>query len=178
LTFYGDAFTDDEISPFAAFDKSAIRAGIYIPQFPHFSNLDFRVEGVYTDPPSGGTVGRGFFYSNGTWRSGQTNEGNLLGDWIGRQSQGAQAWTTYWWSPQNSIQFTYRHQKVSQQFIPGGGTVNDAGAEVQLWARTNLSLATKVQYEKWNFPVLANTAQSNVTTSLEFTYWPGRKWNQ
>ena len=30
LTFYGDAFTDDEISPIAYLDRSAIRGGLYL----------------------------------------------------------------------------------------------------------------------------------------------------
>jgi hypothetical protein len=29
-----------------------------------------------------------------------------------------------------------------------------------------------VQYEKWSIPVLANGPQSNLTTSLQFTFWP------
>src|SRR6266481_3077351 len=40
LTFYGDAFTEDEFSPLGYPRKSAIRGGIYIPRVPGISKLD------------------------------------------------------------------------------------------------------------------------------------------
>src|ERR1051326_6454048 len=42
LTFYGDAFADDQISPIAYWDRSAISAGLYLSQFPKVPKLDFR----------------------------------------------------------------------------------------------------------------------------------------
>src|SRR6185437_2348500 len=33
-----------------------------------------------------------FFYINSRFKSGYTNGGNLIGSWIGREGQGAQAW--------------------------------------------------------------------------------------
>jgi hypothetical protein len=177
LTFYGDGFTDDEFSPIGYFDRSAWHAGIYLPQIPRFHKLDFRVEGVYTDNPLGGKLGPGFFYSNLTWRSGYRNQGNLIGSWIGRGGQGAQAWTTYHFDPKSFIQLSFRHQKVSQEFIPGGGTLADFGVHADFWIRPDLSVSSFVQYEKWKFPVLANGAQSNVTTSFQLTFRP-RHWGR
>jgi len=29
-----------------------------------------------------------------------------------------------------------------------------------------------VQYEKWDFPVIASTRQSNVTTAVQLSFWP------
>ncbi len=105
LTFYGDGFTDDEPSPlWGAFDKSAFNAGLYFPHLPKVPKLDFRVEGVYTDNPNPNPVlQRGFFYFNARYRNGYTNDGNLIGSWIGRQGQGAQAWSTYWFSAERQI---------------------------------------------------------------------------
>ena len=54
LTFYGDGFTDDQFSPIGYADRSAWHAGLYLSQVPLIPNLDFRVEGVYTDVPAGG----------------------------------------------------------------------------------------------------------------------------
>jgi len=34
------------------------------------------------------------------------------------------------------------------------------------------STAAFVQYEQWKFPLLASSLQKNITTSLQFTYWP------
>lgn len=172
LTFYADGFADDQFSPIAYWDRSAWRAGIYIPEIPRFHRLDFRAEGVYTDLPIGGAVSHGFFYSNTHYLNGYTNLGNLMGSWIGRQGQGAQAWSTYWLSPRKSIQFNYRHQKVSKDFIPNGGTLSDVGVRADLWVRPDLSISSNIQYEQWNFPVLVPGAQSNVTGSLQLTFWP------
>jgi membrane-associated phospholipid phosphatase len=175
LTFYADGFTDDEISPIGYADRSAWRAGLYLSQFPRFQKLDLRVEGVYTDNPLGGALCCGFFYANGTWRSGYRNNGNLIGSWIGREGQGAQAWATYWLTPKNKILFNYRHQKVNPEFIPGGGTLTDAGVHADLWMRANCSVSGFVQYEVWNYPILAQGSHRVVTSSLQLTYWP-RGW--
>ncbi len=177
LTFYGDGVAWDEFSPVAYADRSAWRAGLYLSHFPRLSKLDLRTEGVYTDNPIGGAVGPGFYYFDLTWRSGYTNNGNLMGNWIGRGAQGAQAWATYHFSPKNSIQLNFRHQKVSREFITGGGTLTDFGVRADLWVRSTANLSSSVQYERWTFPVLAPGAQSNVTTSLQFTFWP-RGWRK
>jgi hypothetical protein len=134
--------------------------------------MDFRAEGVYTDPPIGGNVGSGFFYYNPTWISGFRNAGNLMGHWVGREGQGVQVWTTYWFSPRNKLQFEFRHLKVSHEFIPNGGTLADASIRADFWARSSFSLSAAVQYEAWTFPVLASTKQSNVTSSLQINFWP------
>jgi hypothetical protein len=175
LTFYADGFADDEISPIAYADRSAWRAGLYLPQVPGIQKLDLRVEGVYTDNPLGGNLCCGFFYANGTWRSGYRSNGNLIGSWIGREGQGAQAWSTYWLTPKNKISLNYRHQKVSQEFLPGGGTLTDAGVRADLWIHANLSASGFVQYEVWNYPILARGPHSVVTSSVQLTYWP-RAW--
>jgi len=99
----------------------------------------------------------------------------LMGTWIGRASQGEQAWTTYWLTPKDTIQFNYRHRKIDGQFMPNGGTVNDGGVKADIWLNATTELSGSVQYEEWNIPVLAPGAQSNVTTSFQFTYWP-RQW--
>ncbi|HEY4816242.1 MAG TPA: capsule assembly Wzi family protein [Candidatus Acidoferrum sp.] len=172
LSFYGDGFADDQFSPIGYFDRSAWHAGLYLSQFPKIPKLDLRVEGVYTDNPIGGNVGHGFYYFNFTWRNGYTSNGDLIGSWIGRQGQGAQAWTNYWFSARNRLQFNFRHQKVSQEFIPGGGSLTDAGVRADYWVRPNVSLSTSVQYERWLFPVIQPSAQRNVSASVEILFQP------
>ena len=169
VTLYADGFTEhNAISPLVAPDVAAWLAGIYIPQLPHASKLDLRIEGVYTDPPIGGNIGHGFFYYNPTWLSGYTNSGNL----IGREGQGVQAWTSYWLSPRNKLQFEFRHLKVSHEFIPSGGTLADASVRADVWVHTSVSVSVAVQYEAWTFPVISPTRQSNVTSSVQLTFWP------
>jgi hypothetical protein len=185
VTFYVDGFTDDQFSPVAYWDRSAWSAGLYFPQLPKLPKLDLRIEGVYTDVPAGGNIGHGFFYFNLAYRQGYTNDGNLIGSWIGRQGQGAQAWMTYSISPKSTVQFNYRHKKISNDLLFGGGTITDVAVKPNIWIGPNLSVSGLLQYEKWNFPVLAPNAQTafpvlppyaqtNFTTSVGITYWPRR----
>jgi membrane-associated phospholipid phosphatase len=172
VSFYGDGFTDDQFSPIGYFDRSAWHAGLYFSHIPKIPKLDLRVEGVYTDNPLGGQVGDGFYYFNFTWRSGYTNDGNLIGSWIGREGQGAQAWSNYWFNARNRLQFNYRHQKVSQVFIPQGGTVTDIGVRGDYWFGPNIGLTGSVQYERWLFPVIRPGAQRDVTASVQVQFQP------
>ncbi len=173
LTFYADGFTQhDTFSPIAGPDVAAWLGGIYIPRLPKIPKMDFRVEGVETDPPIGGNVGHGFFYYDQTWITGFQNAGHLMGNWVGREGQGVQAWTTYWFTPRNKLQFEFRHLKVSREFITNGGTEADASVRGDFWVRSSFSLSAVVQYEAWTFPVIAPTRQSNVTSSVQLSFWP------
>jgi membrane-associated phospholipid phosphatase len=173
LTFYADGFTEhDTISPIVGPDVAAWLGGIYIPRLPKVPKMDFRAEGAYTDPPIGGNVGSGFFYYNPTYISGFTNSGNLMGNWVGREGQGVQGWTSYWFTPRNKLTFECRHLKVSHEFIPEGGTMTDGSVRADVWVRSSFSLSASVQYETWNFPVIAPSKQSNITSSVQLTFWP------
>jgi hypothetical protein len=173
LTFYADAFTDDESNPWFAWNKTALTSGLYLTRVPKLPKLSLRAEGVFTDVPGGGkTVEHGFFYDNDRFLSGYTNNGNLIGSWIGRQGQGAQAWTTYWINPKSKIELNFRHQKVSPQFIPGGGTLTDIGVSSDYWLRSDLGLSAWVQYERWLFPVIQSDVSKNVTAALQITFEP------
>jgi hypothetical protein len=179
MTLYAEGLAEhDEITPIIGPDVAAWLAGIYVPRLPKIPKLDFRVEGGYTDPPSsGGDVAFGAFYWDAAWITGFQNNGHLMGSWMGRQGQGAQAWTTYWLSPRNKLQFGFRHQKVSNQLVSyqgtlGGGTLADANVRAEFWPSSTFSLAASVQYEMWNFPVIAINRQSNVTSTVQLSFWP------
>ena len=172
VTFYGDAFAEDQFSPIAYWDRSAIRGGLYFSHLPGVPRLDLRVEGVYTDVPAGGALSHGFYYFNFRFKEGYTNEGQLLGSWIGREGQGAQAWTNYWFSARDRLQFNFRHQKVSQQFVPGGGTLTDVGARLDYWPTQILGLSTSVQYERWLFPVIQPGPQRDISASIGIQIQP------
>jgi membrane-associated phospholipid phosphatase len=173
LTLYADGYTGDEPSPLLGeWGKAAWTAGLYFPAIPKIPKLDLRVEGIYSDPPIGSVVSHGFFYFGSSYPDGYTNSGNIMGSWIGRQGQGAEAWSTYWFTPQDKLQFNFRHQKVSQQFVPFGGTITDGGVRGDLWIHNQFSVTASVQYEKWNFPVISTTKETDVSTAVQFTYWP------
>ena len=114
----------------------------------------------------------GFFYSNDRYLNGYTSDGQLLGSWIGREGQGAQAWANYWFNARNRLQFNFRHQKVSQQFIPGGGTLTDVGVRNDYWLRPSLGISAWAQYERWLFPVIQPNSARNVTVGVEIQFQP------
>jgi hypothetical protein len=185
LSFYTEAFVEDEYSPIAYWRNAAIWSGLYLAQIPKLNKLDFRVEAGYTDLPSGlenGTpqshYGSGFFYAYQRYPNGSyTNDGSLFGNWMGRESQGVQAWSNYRFSPRSFSQASFRHQKVSQQYMPGGGTLTDATLSASIWLRNDLSVSGSVQYERWLYPIITPGAQTNFTSSLQLTFWP-QSWKK
>ena len=172
LTFYGDAFAEDQFSPIAYWDRSAIRGGLYFSHLPKVQRLDLRVEGVYTDVPAGGALSHGFYYFNFRFKEGYTNQGQLLGSWIGREGQGAQAWSNYWFNARDRLQINFRHQKVSQQFVPGGGSLTDIGAKVDYWPWQTVGFSTSIQYERWLFPVITPGPQRDISGSIGIQIQP------
>ena len=172
VTFYGDSFAEDQPSPLAYWDRSAIRGGLYFSHLPKLPRLDLRAEGVYTDIPAGGALSHGFFYYNFRFKEGYTNQGQLLASWIGREGQGAQAWANYWFGARNRLQINFRHQKVSQQFVPGGGTLTDVGVQGDYWPTQILGLRASVQYERWLFPVIQPGPQRDVSASIGIQIQP------
>jgi membrane-associated phospholipid phosphatase len=172
VTFYGDGFTDDQFSPIAYADRSAFSSGLYFSHLPKLAKLDLRVEGVYTDVPPGGAIGHGFFYFNSRFLNGYTNDGFLIGDWIGRDGQGAQAWANYWFSPRTKFQLNFRHEKVSQQFVPGGGTLTDFGAKTDFSIHSGVNFSVSVQRERWLFPILRPGIQHDTAASVGIVFEP------
>jgi membrane-associated phospholipid phosphatase len=174
LTFYVDSLVEDEVSPLGS-SRPALRPGVYLPRIPKLRKFDLRLEGVYTAIPNlqfnSGARPVGYYYFNNRYRSGYTNDGNLMASWIGRQGRGGQAWVTYWFSPRNKIQFNYRNAAVDREFLQGGH-LHDFGIRSELMLRPNVGLSGFLQYEKWRFPLLSPTWQSNVTASVQLTFRP------
>ena len=169
LTIYGDALTVDEISPIGS-TRATVNPGIYMPRFPKLHNLEFRAEGLHE--PLTSEFAPGFvYYGLRRYRSGYTNEGNLMGNWIGRAGRGAQTWLTYSFSPRTRLQLGYRLQEVSTRFIQGGRSA--AYSAVGDFAISPmLSLGTSFQYEQWKFPALSPTQQSDLSAGLQLTFRP------
>jgi hypothetical protein len=177
LTVYTTLMSRDDVTPLFAFFpiRALMSTGLYVPQVPHLRRLDFRAEGVTTDPRNGGNKIGHFAYYELFYRDDYTNKNNLMGDWIGRVGTGYQCWSTYWFHPRTSIQFGYRHAQVASTFIPHGGTLNDGSVSFNYQLGRALTFSTFVQYENWLIPVLASNAKNNVTTSLQVTFWP--RWD-
>lgn len=178
LTLYADSITSDDPSPLDAPRRAAISPGLYASHLPRFPKLDLRVEAVYTDTPTSRSNGGHFYYWDFVYYHNlYLNKNNLIGNWIGREGVGYQAWSTYSFSPKNTLQFGFRHAQVDSDFIPGGVTLSDGSVKFNWWMRHDLSVSTFVQYERWCAPLLAPTPQTNWTSTLQLTFWP-KSWRR
>ena len=173
LTVYSDSLAVDEISPLGS-TRPTLNPGIYLPQLPKLPRMEFRAEGLQ-EPLTGATTNEfppGFVYFDlRRYRSGYTNDGNLLGSWIGRAGRGGQAWLTYSISPRTRFQLGYRHQEVSKHFVEGGRLV-DYSARADLMLGHDVAFSTYLQYEQWRFPALAPNREANLTAALQLTFYP------
>lgn len=167
LTLYCDSFADDEAFPPAYPTHSAWSPGIYLPKLPYLHKLDFRAEGAITPA----RLFPGFFYFNVHYLNGYTNGRQLMGSWVGRQGSGFQLWSTYWFSGRNTVTLGYRSQWVDHSFLQGGW-LRDISATTNVALGSNFSLQAGVQYERWQFPLLAPGPLSNTTTSVQLSYTP------
>jgi hypothetical protein len=158
----------DEISPLGS-SRPLVNPGVFLPRIPGIKKLDFRIE-VAREPLTR-EFPPGFVYYDRRYRSGFTNEGNLVGSWVGRAGTGGQLWATYWLSPRTRLQLGYREQHVSQRFLEGG-RLHDVSARGEFLLNPQTALEASVQYERWKFPLLASGPQSNVSASLQFTFNP------
>ena len=132
--------------------------------------MELRVEGLHeslTDEFAPGYI----YYGLRRYRSGYTNNGNLLGSWIGRAGRGGQGWLTYWFSPRSKLQLGYRQHMVSKDFI-GGGRLSDYSAKGEFMLGQNVGVSGFFQYEHWWFPVLSTSTRSDVTASFQVTFYP------
>ena len=177
LTLYGDSMTADDPSPIDAPRRASVNSGLYLAKVPGVRKLDFRVEGIYTDSSTSRSNGGKFAYWETFYHDAYTNKGALMGSWIGREAVGGQAWATYWFSPRNSLQFGYRNQRVSSDFVPNGETLHDGSVKLSLWATRQWNVATSVQYEQSRAPLLATGLQKNWTSFVEIGFWP-RSWSK
>jgi hypothetical protein len=172
VTLYSDSIIHDDVSPIDAPRHAAINPGIYISHFPGAPKLDFRAEAVNTDPPTSRSIGGTYIYFEGIYKDVYTNKGYMFGNWIGREGKGYQGWLTYWLSPQERIQLSYRNAKSAKDFVPGGTTQNLIAANAIVRVKKDLELNALAQYERWTVPVLAAGRQSDFTTSVQMTWYP------
>lgn len=182
VTLYADSVVHDDVSPISAPRRAGYRPGIYLARFPRLEHLDLRLEGANTEPashanPDGTPINQGrFLYWEGIQRQGPTNNGSLVGDWIGRQGKGGQVWLTYHLSPQEEMQLQYRRAKVSAQFIPGGTTQNDFAFEVTKRVKKDFELHGWIQYEEWKAPIYKMGLHSDTAAAFQITWFaPAQK---
>ena len=177
LLLYCDSEVHDDVSPADAPRRAAWRPGLYLSHVPGMPKLDVRVEGVSTDPPVSTSNSGRFMYYEGIQRQGYTNNGQLFGDWIGREDKGGQGWITYHLSGNESIQIGLRDQKADKDFIPGGTSLNEINFRAVKRVGKDFEIKGNFTYEHWKAPIYLSGQQTVTTTTIQLTWFPGRKVN-
>ncbi|HEU5408473.1 MAG TPA: capsule assembly Wzi family protein [Nitrospira sp.] len=171
LILYSGSVSEDEPNPIAYPRRSAWNPGIYLTGIPRLPRLDLHFESAYTNLPNDprGAV----FYTNTHYANGYTNNGRIMGGWVGPEGRTYLAWANYWLSGKNKMQVGARKQIVDSSYV-GGGSLRDLKGSYEFLLRPDVRLHVGAQYERWKFPALANTSRSNFIVSFQVTYQP--KW--
>jgi hypothetical protein len=175
LTLYSDSEVHDDVSPIDAPRRASWRPGLYLSHVPGIPRLDIRAEAVSTDPPITNSTGGLFMYYEGIQKQGYTNQGQLFGDWIGREDKGGQGWITYHLSGNEWLQIGVRNQKAAKDFIPGGTTLNDISFQVVKRIGKDFEINGNFAYERWKAPIYLSGQQTVTTTAIQLTWFPERK---
>ncbi len=172
LTFYVDSECHDDISPASAPRRADFRPGLYLSHLPKLPKVDLRVEGIDSDQPTSRSVQGQFTYWESIQKQGYTNKGQILGDWIGREGKGGQAWLTYHLSGNQQIQIEYRHNKNANDFIPNGSTENQITASTLLRVKKDVELNAWVKLDEWKAPFYKTGTQFDTTMAVQVTWHP------
>ena len=175
ITLYTDSMIHDDVSPIDAPRHAGVRPGLFLSRFPGIPRLDLRFEGVNTDPETSRSFGGGYLYTEFIQVQGYTNKGYIMGDAIGREGQGGQAWLTYHLSPREMVQTSFRHSKVADDFIPSGTTQNSFDLRAVKRIQDRLELSGELQHEWWKAPIYQAGEQTDTVVTFQLTVYPEQK---
>ena len=169
-TIYCDFYADDEPSPLTSPRRSGFSPGLYLGRLPGLTRWDLRVEVPSTRLPLSDQGGF-FLYWNGNYNDSNTNRGNLLGSWVGRDGRGLWVESTYWRSARSGIRLGYRENRIGPAYMPGGGTQSDGWVSATFLLKPQFNLVVSTQYERYWIPVMGGPKQ-NLTASAQLIYTP------
>jgi hypothetical protein len=177
VTFYSEFLGSDDPEPFSEPSRDAVNTGVYFARLPWVGpKFDLRLEGVYTASPLNTSIkpNRGFLHYWGVyWQSGYTNDGDIIGNAIGRDGIRYQGWLTYHLSPKNSLQLNVGHTEINPEFVPSGANwMNYTVKDVQN-VGSGFYVSSLFQVEHLNYLVLFTAPRTNVTASLEMGFMFG-----
>ncbi len=185
-TLYVDSIAHDDVTPISAPRRAAYRTGVDLSQIPGARKLEFRVEAVTTDPGVARSLNGTFNYYETIQLQGYTNKGLIMGDWIGREAKGGNAWFTYHLSGSEWVQLEYMNKKTPKDFItgalnpvtgtygPGGTTQNHYKVDVvKRFHHDDVELNAWFQYEGWKAPIYKTGLQKDTTSAVQVTFFPG-----
>jgi hypothetical protein len=176
LLLYTDSISHDDVSPVSAPRRAAYRPGIYLSQLPGLPKLDFRLEAANTDCSTTACTHGSLEYWEAIQKQGYTNKGFIMGDWIGREALGGQAWLTYHLSANEWVQVEYLKKRTHSDFIPGGVTQNQYKVDVVKRLGKDVELDAWAQVERWKAPIYIqktnNAANFDNAITVQLTWFP------
>jgi len=171
VSFYVDSLVHDDLSPVDAPRRAAFRTGLDLSQLPGQHKVELRVEAASTDPGVSRSIGGNFIYAEEVQRQGYTNKGYIMGDWIGREAKGGQAWLTYHLSPQEWVQLAYLDKKQPKDF-DGGTTQNQLRLSLVKRFRREYEVNAWLQIERWKAPIYLPGLQTDTIAAAQITWFP------
>lgn len=172
ITLYSDFYADDEPSPLASFGRSAFSPGVYFARLPGLPRWDLRVEAPSTRVGKDDQGGH-FFYWNSVYRDANTNQGNLIGNWVGRDGRGLWIQSTCRLAERSRLEFGYRQNRIGASFLASGGTQDDGSVSYAFSVKSDVLIKVSAQFERYLLPVLGGRG-NDVAISIQTTYSP--KW--
>ncbi len=171
LTLYADSMSHDDVTPISAPRRAAYRTGLYLSHIPGAPKLDLRVEAANTDPGVSRSVYGSFNYYEIIQKQGYTNSGYIMGDWIGREAKGGQAWLTYHLSGNEWVQLEYLNKQNAKDFV-GGTTQNQFKLSVVKRLRPDVEFNGWLQYERWKAPIYKVGLNTDTVGAVQLTFYP------
>lgn len=171
VTMYADAYADDELNPIDAPRRVVWSPGVYFARLPYLPHADLRVEMASSEELSQDEGGTRFFINN-EYRDSNTNKGFLLGNAVGRDGRAIEARTGYWFSARSRVELGYRQNKISEVFLPSGGTISDAFVNASYAFRHDWSVHLFTQYEHFLIPSMLSGRRHNESGWISITWTP------
>lgn len=173
LTLYADGYADDELNPIDAPRRVAWQPGVYLARLPGLTRADVRFEMASSQELARDEGGARFFINN-QYRDSNTNKGFLLGNAVGRDGRAFEGRVGYWVTARTRVEAGYRQAKVSQVFLPSGGTISDTFVNARWGFRPQWTAEVFAQGESFLVPSYLTGRQTNGSARLQITWTPHR----
>ncbi len=171
VTLYADAYSDDDPNPIDAPRRAVWNPGIYFARLPFLQHMDLRVEAVSSEGLATDFGGQHFFMNN-QYLDSNTNKGFLIGNAIGRDGRAIEAISSYWVSARTRVEGGYRQNKISNIFLPNGGTITDGFVNGYFSIGRHWQADIFTQYERFLIPSYMGGSQHNTSGWIQLTWNP------
>lgn len=172
VTVYADAFADDDVNPIDNPRRATWTTGILLPRLPLVPHTDLRLEMNSSEELAQDEGLAHPFFINNQYRDANTNKGFLLGNAVGRDGRAFDGRLGYWQTARTRYEVGYRQTKISENFLPGGGTVSDAFGKATLHFRPDWTADLFLQHERWLVPSNLPGIHTNTSARLTLLWTP------